>query len=104
MGRHPGNPGWGRMNSLVVAVVMLLSVLFAAGSLYVAILKLRQQAWSDAAIWIFAPLVVFRLETVDRHHHIELLKLFPGARYNAERTRDDLCVNAAAFDLRPGAP
>jgi hypothetical protein len=49
----------GRMNALVVAVVMLLSVLFAAGSLYVAILKLRQQAWSDAAIWIFAPLVVF---------------------------------------------
>jgi hypothetical protein len=59
MGRHPGVPGWGHMNSLVVAVVTLFSVLFAAGSLYVAILKLRQQAWSDAAIWIFAPLLVF---------------------------------------------
>lgn len=47
------------MNTLVIAVVMLLSVVFAAVSLYVAVLKLRQRAWSDAAIWIFAPLVVF---------------------------------------------
>jgi hypothetical protein len=47
------------MNTLVVAVVIFCSVLFAAAALYVAILKLRQQAWSDAAIYIFAPLVVF---------------------------------------------
>jgi hypothetical protein len=49
----------GRTNTLVIAVVVVCSVLFAAGALYVAILKLRQQAWSDAAIYIFAPLVVF---------------------------------------------
>jgi carbon starvation protein CstA len=47
------------MNALLLIVVILLAVLFAAVSLYVAVLKLRQQAWSDAAIWIFAPLVVF---------------------------------------------
>lgn len=47
------------MNTLVLALVLLLSVVFAATCLYVAVLKLRQQAWSDAAIWIFAPLVVF---------------------------------------------
>jgi carbon starvation protein CstA len=47
------------MSTLLLIVVILLSVLFAAASLYVAVLKLRQQAWSDAAIWIFAPLAVF---------------------------------------------
>jgi hypothetical protein len=47
------------MNTLVLIVVLSLSAVFAAVSLYVAILKLRQQAWTDAAIWIFAPLAVF---------------------------------------------
>src|ERR1700750_1254769 len=48
----------------------------------------------------FAPLVMLRRGTGDRHYHIELLELFPGARNGAERTRDDLRVNSAAFHLR----
>jgi hypothetical protein len=61
--------GWGfiwgnragdrRMSTLLLIVMLVPFVLFAAVSLYVAILKVRQQAWSEAVIWIFVPLVVF---------------------------------------------
>jgi len=54
-----GIPVGGRMNTLLTVVVLLCSVVFAGACLYVAILKLRQQAWSGAAIWLYAPLVVF---------------------------------------------
>jgi hypothetical protein len=47
------------MSTLLLIVMFVSFVLFAAVSLYVAVLKVRQQAWSEAVIWIFVPLVVF---------------------------------------------
>src|SRR5258707_12893746 len=47
----------------------------------------------------FPPLVMFRLQTIDRHHHIEFIELFPGARNHPEGTRDHLRMHSTALHL-----
>src|ERR1039458_6401837 len=48
----------------------------------------------------FAPRIVLWLETVDRYHHIQFLECRPVAGDHPERTRDDLRVDIALFNLR----
>jgi hypothetical protein len=48
----------------------------------------------------FASLVMFRLKSVDRHHDIKFLELFPSGRDDPESARNDLGMHSTAFDLR----
>jgi hypothetical protein len=43
---------------------------------------------------------MFRLKSIDRHHDIQLLELFPRGRHNPEGARNNLGMHSTTLDLR----